>query len=211
MSLRSILDQGLDQLGLDVGDAKRQKLIDYIHLLVKWNKIHNLTAVRDPEEMITLHLLDSLAVMPHLQAKRLLDVGSGAGLPGIPLAICLPELQVTVMDSSQKKTSFMRQAKAELALDNLEVVCGRVEDYQPDAPFDTITSRAFSELALFVKLTNHLGAEGGQWLAMKGVYPQEELDKLDIVPSKVLPLQVPGLQAQRHLVVLPFKQNTKVA
>jgi 16S rRNA (guanine527-N7)-methyltransferase len=120
-------------------------------------------------------------------------------------------LQVTVMDSSQKKTSFMRQAKAELALDNLEVVCGRVEDYQPDAPFDTITSRAFSELALFVKLTNHLGAEGGQWLAMKGVYPQEELDKLDIVPSKVLPLQVPGLQAQRHLVVLPFKQNTKVA
>ena len=206
MSLRATLDHGLEELGLDLDETKRQKLIDYIHLLNKWNKVHNLTAVRDPEEMVTLHLLDSLAVMPHVHAKRLLDVGSGAGLPGIPLAICLPELQVTVMDSSQKKASFMRQAKAELGLDNLEVACGRVEDYRPEAPFDTITSRAFSELALFVKLTRHLGTEAGQWLAMKGVYPQEELDKLDIVPSQVLPLQVPGLQAQRHLVFLPFKQ-----
>ena len=160
--------------------------------------------------MVTLHLLDSLALLPHVQAKRLLDVGSGAGLPGIPLAICLPALHVTVMDSNQKKASFMRQAKAELGLDNLEVVCGRVEDYQPEAPFDVITSRAFSELVLFVKLTRHLGTEGGQWLAMKGVYPQEELDKLDLVPSQVLPLKVPGLQAQRHLVFLPFNSTIKV-
>ena len=210
MSLRATLDHGLEELGLDLDETKRQKLINYIHLLNKWNKVHNLTAVRDPEEMVTLHLLDSLAVMPHVHAKRLLDVGSGAGLPGIPLAICLPELQVTVMDSSQKKASFMRQAKAELGLDNLEVACGRVEDYRPEVPFDTITSRAFSELALFVKLTRHLGAEDGQWLAMKGVYPQEELDKLDIVPNQILPLKVPGLQAQRHLVFLPFKQNSKV-
>lgn len=207
MRLRAILDQGLEELGLDLEAAKREKLIDYVHLLNKWNKVHNLTAVRDPEEMVTLHLLDSLAVLPHVHARRLLDVGSGAGLPGIPLAICLPELQVTVMDSSQKKTSFMRQAKAELGLDNIEVVCGRVEDYRPQALFDTITSRAFSELALFVKLTRHLGTDGGQWLAMKGVYPQEELNKLDIVASQVLPLKVPGLQAQRHLVFLPFKQN----
>ena len=210
MSLRTILDQGLDALGLALDERKRQKLLDYVQLLNKWNKVHNLTAVRDPEEMVTLHLLDSLAIMPHVHAQRLLDVGSGAGLPGIPLAICLPDLQVTVMDSSQKKASFMRQAKAELGLQNLEVVCGRVEDYRPEAPFDVITSRAFSELALFVKLTQHLATEEGQWLAMKGVYPQEELDKLEIAPSQVLPLKVPGLQAQRHLVFLPFKSTTKM-
>lgn len=210
MSLRTTLDQGLLELGLALPEEKRQQLLDYVALLNKWNKVHNLTAVRDPEEMVTLHLLDSLALLPHVQAKRLLDVGSGAGLPGIPLAICLPALHVTVMDSNQKKASFMRQAKAELGLDNLEVVCGRVEDYQPEAPFDVITSRAFSELALFVKLTRHLGTEGGQWLAMKGVYPQEELDKLDLVPSQVLPLKVPGLQAQRHLVFLPFNSTIKV-
>lgn len=210
MSLRATLDEGLQELGLDLDETKRQKLIDYVTLLNKWNKVHNLTAVRDPQEMVTLHLLDSLSMLPHVDAKRLLDVGSGAGLPGIPLAICLPQLQVTVMDSSQKKASFMRQAKAELGLANLEVACGRVEDYQPPAPFDTITSRAFSELALFVKLTRHLGTDDGQWLAMKGVYPQEELDKLDLVPSLVLPLKVPGLQAQRHLVFLPFKQNSRV-
>lgn len=210
MSLRTTLDQGLLELGLALPEDKRQQLLDYVALLNKWNKVHNLTAVRDPEEMVTLHLLDSLALLPHVQAKRLLDVGSGAGLPGIPLAICLPALHVTVMDSNQKKASFMLQAKAELGLDNLEVVCGRVEDYQPEAPFDVITSRAFSELALFVKLTRHLGTEGGQWLAMKGVYPQEELDKLDLVPSQVLPLKVPGLQAQRHLVFLPFNSTIKV-
>lgn len=210
MSLRTTLDQGLLELGLALPEDKRQQLLDYVALLNKWNKVHNLTAVRDPEEMVTLHLLDSLALLPHVQAQRLLDVGSGAGLPGIPLAICLPDLQVTVMDSSQKKASFMRQAKAELGLQNLEVVCGRVEDYRPEAPFDVITSRAFSELALFVKLTRHLGTEDGQWLAMKGVYPQEELDKLDLVPSQVLPLKVPGLQAQRHLVFLPFNSTIKV-
>ena len=210
MSLRTTLDQGLLELGLALPEDKRQQLLDYVALLNKWNKVHNLTAVRDPEEMVTLHLLDSLALLPHVQAKRLLDVGSGAGLPGIPLAICLPALHVTVMDSNQKKASFMRQAKAELGLDNLEVVCGRVEDYQPEAPVDVITSRAYSELALFVKLTRHLGTEGGQWLAMKGVYPQEELDKLDLVPSQVLPLKVPGLQAQRHLVFLPFNSTIKV-
>lgn len=210
MSLRTTLDQGLLELGLALPEDKRQQLLDYVGLLNKWNKVHNLTAVRDPEEMVTLHLLDSLALLPHVQAKRLLDVGSGAGLPGIPLAICLPALHVTVMDSNQKKASFMRQAKAELGLDNLEVVCGRVEDYQPEAPFDVITSRAFSELALFVKLTRHLGTESGQWLAMKGVYPQEELDKLYLVPSQVLPLKVPGLQAQRHLVFLPFNSTIKV-
>jgi 16S rRNA (guanine527-N7)-methyltransferase len=202
MSLQAKLEQGLQQAELNLPENVRQKLLDYLALLQKWNKVHNLTAVRDPEEMVTLHLLDSLSVLPYIKAKRLLDVGSGAGLPGIPLALCLPDLQVTVMDSSHKKASFMRQAKAELDIPNLEVVCGRVEKYQPEQLFDIVISRAFSDLAEFVALTGHLCAPGAQWLAMKGVYPYEELAQLKIQPAQVVPLKVPGLAAQRHLVFL---------
>jgi 16S rRNA (guanine527-N7)-methyltransferase len=202
MSLQAKLEQGLQQAELNLPENVRQKLLDYLALLEKWNKVHNLTAVRDPEEMVTLHLLDSLSVLPYIKAKRLLDVGSGAGLPGIPLAICLPDLQVTVMDSSHKKASFMRQAKAELDIQNLEVVCGRVEKYRPEQLFDIVISRAFSDLAEFVALTRHLCAPGAQWLAMKGVYPYEELAQLKIQPAQVVPLRVPGLAAQRHLVFL---------
>lgn len=208
MSLRQILDDGLAEAGLALGEETRQKLLDYLALLQKWNKVHNLTAVRDPEEMVTLHLLDSLSVLPHIKARRLLDVGSGAGLPGIPLALCLPGLQVTVMDSSHKKASFMRQAKAELGISNLEVMCGRVEQYRPEALFDIVISRAFSDLAEFVGLTKHLCAPDGSWLAMKGVYPYDELAQLKMEPSQVVPLTVPGLQAQRHLVFLPFNHFT---
>jgi 16S rRNA (guanine527-N7)-methyltransferase len=175
--------------------------------------VHNLTAVRDPDEMVTLHLLDSLAVLPFIQAKTLLDVGSGAGLPGIPLAICLPELKVTVIDSSQKKASFMRQAKAELGIDNLEVLCGRVEEVRRDEKFDVVISRAFSDLCLFVNLTKHLCKAAGTWLAMKGVFPEAELkelaEKLHLMPSKTEVLKVPGLDAQRHLVFLPY-ENFKI-
>ena len=202
MSLQAKLQQGLQQAGIDLPEQVQQKLLDYLALLQKWNKVHNLTAVRDPEEMVTLHLLDSLSVLPHVKAKRLLDVGSGAGLPGIPLALCLPDLQVTVMDSSHKKASFMRQAKAELGIANLEVVCGRVENYRPEQLFDIVISRAFSDLAEFVALTRHLCAPGAEWLAMKGVYPYDELAQLKIQPAQVIPLMVPGLQAQRHLVFL---------
>ncbi len=202
MSLQVKLEQGLQQAELNLPENIRQKLLDYLALLQKWNKVHNLTAVRDPEEMVALHLLDSLSVLPYIQARRLLDVGSGAGLPGIPLAVCLPDLQVTVMDSSHKKASFMRQAKAELDIPNLEVVCGRVEKYQPEQLFDVVISRAFSDLAEFVALTKHLCAPGAQWLAMKGVYPYEELTQLKMQPSQVVPLKVPGLSAQRHLVFL---------
>lgn len=202
MSLQAKLEQGLQQAELNLPENVRQKLLDYLALLQKWNKVHNLTAVRDPEEMVTLHLLDSLSVLPYIKGKRLLDVGSGAGLPGIPLALCLPALQVTVMDASHKKASFMRQAKAELDIPNLEVVCGRVEKYQPEQLFDIVISRAFSDLAEFVALTGHLGAPGAQWLAMKGVYPYEELAQLKIQPSQVVPLKVSGLAAQRHLVFL---------
>ena len=204
MSWQARLDQGLQQGGNLLSESQRNHLLSYLELLQKWNKVHNLTAVRDPAEMVTLHLLDSLSVLPHINVERLLDVGSGAGLPGIPLAVCRPDLQVAVMDASQKKASFMRQAKAELGLNNLEVLCGRVEQYQPPRIFDAIISRAFSDLKEFVSLTRHLLMPGGSWLAMKGAHPHDELAQLpaDAQVIDILPLHVPGLDAQRHLVVL---------
>jgi 16S rRNA (guanine527-N7)-methyltransferase len=202
VSLQDKLSQGLVELGIDLDAATQLKLLDYLALLEKWNKVHNLTAVRDPNDMVTLHLLDSLSVLPHIESGRLLDVGSGAGLPGIPLAIVRPDLQVTVMDSNHKKASFMRQAKAALAIANLEVVCGRVEDFHPEHKFDMIISRAFSDIAEFMRLTAHLCVNGGVWLAMKGVYPYDELAQIKGPISEVIPLNVPGLEAQRHLVFL---------
>ena len=202
MSLQKKLSQGLAELGVDLDTATQQKLLDYLALLEKWNKVHNLTAVRDPSDMVTLHLLDSLSVLPHIKSGRLLDVGSGAGLPGIPLSIVRPDLQVTVMDSSHKKASFMRQAKATLGIPNLEVVCGRVEEFHPEHKFNMVISRAFSDLAEFMRLTAHLCDEGGVWLAMKGVYPFDELAQIKGPTSEVVPLRVPGLEAQRHLVFL---------
>jgi 16S rRNA (guanine527-N7)-methyltransferase len=196
------LTQGLEALGLKLPETVQQKLLDYLVLLQKWNKVHNLTAVRDPVDMVTLHLLDSLTVLPYVHGTRILDVGSGAGLPGIPLALVRPDLQVTLLDSSHKKSAFQRQAKAELAIPNLEVVCSRAENYHPEQKFDTVISRAFSDLAEFVRLTGHLCAENGIWLAMKGVYPYEELAQLKTGAPQVLPLQVPGLDSQRHLVCL---------
>lgn len=202
MSLQKKLSQGLAELGIDLDVATQQKLLDYLALLEKWNKVHNLTAVRDPSDMVTLHLLDSLSVLPHIKSGSLLDVGSGAGLPGIPLSIVRPDLQVTVMDSSHKKASFMRQAKATLGIPNLEVVCGRVEEFHPEHKFNMVISRAFSDLAEFMRLTAHLCDEGGVWLAMKGVYPFDELAQIKGPISEVVPLRVPGLEAQRHLVFL---------
>jgi 16S rRNA (guanine527-N7)-methyltransferase len=206
MSLQQKLAQGLDGLGLDIDAGTQQKLLDYLALLEKWNKVHNLTAVRNPEEMVTLHLLDSLSALPHIKGERLLDVGSGAGLPGIPLALVRPWLPVTVMDSSHKKASFMRQVKAELGIANLEVVCGRVEKFRPDVRYDMVISRAFSDLAEFLRLTSHLCADRGLWLAMKGVYPYDELAQLKGYTAEVTPLKVPGLDAQRHLVLLKAAQ-----
>ena len=210
MSQSAILAKGIAEAGLPIDEQKQQKLLAYLALMQKWNKVHNLTAVRDADEMVVLHLLDSLAVLPFIDGKSLLDVGSGAGLPGIPLAICLPELKVTVIDSNQKKVSFMRQAKAELGIANLEVLGGRVEEIQPDHKFDIVISRAFSDLSLFISLTYQLCDAHGKWLAMKGVYPDAELVELEqktkLKPSKVEVLKVPGLEAQRHLVFLPYQQ-----
>lgn len=203
MSLESQLAQGVAALSLQsvVTAHMQQQCLAYIALLQKWNKVYNLTAVRDPHEMLVLHVLDSLSVVSHIQPGNLLDVGSGGGLPGIIVAITRPDVQVTTIDTVQKKTIFMRQVKAELALDNLQVVHSRVEDYQSPSPFAQIISRAFSEIALFVRLTRHLMPVGGRWLAMKGVLPTEELEQAAVANAHVIRLQVPQLDAERHLIV----------
>jgi len=204
MSLRDPLSAGVAALGLTLPDGAETKLLAYLALLDKWNRVYNLTAVRDTGRMVSHHLLDSLAAVPYFQAGTVLDVGSGGGLPGIPLAIARPELQVTLIDCIAKKTAFLLQAKAELGLQNVNVVTCRVEDFRPDAPFDVITSRAFSDLNLFVKLTRHLLKPGGCWMAMKGLMPHEEIEALPdwarVSANHVV--VVPGLEASRHMIVL---------
>lgn len=209
--LQAKLEAGLKEMDISLLPEQIQKLLDYVALIYKWNQVHNLTAVREPMEMVTLHILDSLSVLKHIECKRLLDVGAGAGLPSIPLAICLPELQVTSIDAVQKKVSFMRQVKAELGLANFSVIHGRIEEQtvpskEMPEKFDVIISRAFSEIALFIKLTKHLLGEDGVWLAMKGVVPEHEFKKSSVQPTEIRPLKVAGLDAERHLVVL--KQAT---
>lgn len=202
--LGSQINRGLIQLGLGKNPRIDIKLLIYMDIFLKWNRVYNLTAIRDPEKMVSAHLLDSLAVVPHLLGHRLLDVGSGAGLPGIPVAIAMPECEVTLLDSSHKKAAFLRQAVAELRLSNAKVVCERVEAWQPAEKFDCIVSRAFSELAEFVALARHLLAPGGVFAAMKGVSPDEEIGGLprDFRVRQLLRLAVPGLAAERHLVVI---------
>ena len=200
--LATKLAAGIAEMGLDMSAERQQKLLDYVGLITKWNAVHNLTAVREPLEMVTLHILDSLSVLPYIQAKNLLDVGAGAGLPSIVLAICLPDLQITAVDAVQKKVSFMRQVKAQLKLANLIVMHERIENFKPAEKFDVIISRAFSEIGLFVKLTEHLLTDDGKWFAMKGVIPQQEFEKSSITPSEIKVLKVAGLDAERHLVVI---------
>ena len=197
------LDEGINALGLEVTPEQRQKLLDYVALLHKWNRVYNLTAVRDPAEMVTRHVLDTLAVLPHLQGARWLDVGSGPGIPGLILAIMRPDWQVDTLDSNLKKTRFMRQAVRALRLDNVQVLQVRVEAYQPDMCYEGIISRAFAELAQFVQWTAHLICDEGAWWAMKG-HGEMELDDLPpaVRVSQLIDLNVPGLSARRTLIVL---------
>jgi 16S rRNA (guanine527-N7)-methyltransferase len=199
---QSALAAGIGELGLDLPDTAQQKLLAFRDLLLKWNKTYNLTALRDPAQAISHHLLDSLAILPHVGAGPLLDVGSGGGLPGIPLAIARPDLSVSMVDTVQKKATFLQQAAIELGLKNVTAHHARVEDMH--GQYAQISSRAFAEIGLFISLTRHLLAPGGRWLAMKGVRPDEELQALpaDIVVEAVIPLQVPGLDAERHLIIL---------
>jgi len=203
--LATTLAEGLARLHLALPAAAQQRLLGYVALVQKWNKVYNLTAVRDTDKILTHHLLDSLAVVPHVAAaKTLLDVGSGAGVPGIPLALALPEAQVTLLDSNQKKCAFLNQAVIELALANVQVISSRVEKLALDQQFDVVISRAFSDLPKFAIQAGHLVAPGGALLAMKGVHPGEEIAQLkgDFKLSGVTPLRVPGLAAERHLVFL---------
>lgn len=205
MSSAERLRAGIAALALDLPGEAEMKLRRYLELLAKWNRTYNLTAVRDGAEMVSVHLLDSLAVAPYLGTiGSLADVGSGAGLPGIPLALVRPELRVTLIESNHKKASFLQQAKIELGLDNVSIHCGRVEQATGLSPFDAVISRAFSDLAEFARLAGHLLAPGGRLLAMKGILPQDEINRL---PdgwrlAQALPLAVPGLAAQRHLIVI---------
>ena len=203
MTSEEQLSRGLVALGLDLPPSAQEKLLAFAALLGKWNKVYNLTALRDAEQVISHHLLDSLAVLPHLDgAKRLADIGSGGGLPGIPLAITRPDLQVALVESNQKKSAFQQQAKIELGLANVSAHCERVEAWQPEEKCDVVVSRAFSDIAEFVKLSGHLLAEGGALLAMKGVHPYEEIAQLPAGwrVAEVIPLQVPGVEGARHLV-----------
>lgn len=201
----AVLDQGLMALGLAPSVADRQRLIAFAGLLLKWNRVYNLTAIRDPAQMVTHHLLDSLAVAPFVaRHARIADVGSGGGLPGIPLAIVRPDVAVTSIEAVSKKVSFQQQARIELDLCNFAVVNARVESLHPDPLFDVVISRAFSELADFVRLTSALLRPGGRFLAMKGVYPEAEIARLPASArvAEVHPLEVPGLDAERHLLIL---------
>lgn len=207
MTLGRALAEGIKALGLELTAAEQSRLLAYVALLEKWNRTHNLTAIREPERMVVYHVLDSLAMLPYLPpapSLRVVDVGSGGGLPGIPLAIARLTWRVSLVDSNRKKAAFLRQATAELPLPNVEVIVSRVEDYVPAAPFDVAVSRAFSDLAHFAEAARRLVVPGGKLIAMKGRYPREELAQL---PARVRvlaspALSVPGLEGSRHLVIM---------
>lgn len=198
---RDKLAQGLEALALPLADGQVDQLLRFIALIAKWNKAYNLTAVREPLEMVSLHIMDSLAILPYLQALRVADIGTGAGLPGIPLAICRPDCHFTLVDSNSKKTRFVQQAVLELKLKNVDVAHSRAELLHPDALFSTVICRAFANMADIRRLTSHLLAEDGLLLAMKGQQPEQEL--IDLAENyTVIPLAVPGIEAERCLIRL---------
>ena len=205
------------ELGLQLNESQSNTLARYAALLLRWNAVHNLTAIESPASVLTHHLLDSLAIVPEIQrlseqlsdarSMRALDVGSGGGLPGIPLAIVSPSLHVTLIDKVQKKVAFLRQAKLELSLTNVECLHARVETLRSERPFELIIARAFASLAQLVHLTRHLLAADGWWCAMKGALPRAELDELersapDVHVADAIRLRVPHLDAERHLIVM---------
>jgi len=207
--MRAILDKGCEVLDLTLTDSQKAQLIDYVELLNKWNKVYNLTSVRDPEEMVTRHILDSLAILPYIKGQSLLDVGAGAGLPGIPLAIANPDLKVTLLDSNSKKTRFLLQAKTELGLDSVTVVRARVESANLEQQFDTVTARAFSTLNVLAEMAGQHCNDHGVLLLMKGTYPEKELQNIvgNFWVDDVLVLDVPGNVGKRHLVRLQRKEG----
>ena len=204
-ALATVLDQGIKDMTLAITPEQQTKLMGYLALMNKWNAVYNLTSVRDPMQMATLHLLDSLAAVPAFAgARRVLDVGAGGGLPGIVLAIARPDMQVSLIDTVHKKTAFLKQVKAELGLANVTVYTDKVQEVVVPARFDVITSRAFADLSDFVEWSGQLLDEGGRFIALKGVAPPEERERLP-APWKITdlqPIRVPGLDAERHLVFI---------
>ncbi len=203
MSLASALAEGLETMQCALDGDQQSALLGYIALLEKWNKVYNLTAVRDPAQMVPQHLLDALSIRPFLSGSRILDVGTGAGLPGIPLAIAEPQCKFVLLDSALKRTRFVTQAVGELGLKNVEVVQARIEDYKPDELFDTITSRAFTATEDFVAATGHLLADNGQLVAMKGKLPEQEINSLpNQWACETHKLDVPGVVGERHVLLI---------
>ena len=204
-TLSQVLAEGIAEMQLEVSAEQQGRLMDYLALMFKWNSVYNLTSLRDPMQMVTHHLLDSLAAVPAFaEANNVLDVGSGGGLPGIVLAIVRPDMKVSMIDTVHKKTAFLTQVKAELQLANVTIYTMRVEQLQVSDKFDVITSRAFADLSDFVNWSSHLLAEQGRYIALKGVAPQEEQQRLPAAwrVSGVEALQVPKLGTERHLVFI---------
>ena len=201
------LEYGLTFMKISLNKGIQDLLLDYLNLMQKWNRVYNLTAIRDLEKMVSTHLLDSLSVLPHLPQGQILDVGAGAGLPGIPLAAATAATtsnQFSLIDSNQKKTAFLRQAVAELKLANVRVFCLKVEDWLPPMKFNCIVARAYAELSQFIESSKHLLAADGIFAAMKGRYPATEIERIPegYVTKQIIKLQVPGLDADRHLVLV---------
>lgn len=204
--LEDQLREGCLEMNLSVDQETLSRFLHFIEMLLKWNKAYNLTAITDPEEVVTHHILDSLSIVPYIAGTLVMDLGSGAGFPGIPCALMLPEKQFVLLDGNGKKTRFMTQAVGELKLSNVRVVQSRVEDYRPDQCFDTITARAFSSVATIIKQTSRLIGPTGELLIMKGIYPEAELQAVT-AKVKVVHLEVPGLNSERHLVSIKGLPN----
>ena len=204
MTAKDQLTQGISQLGMELPGDAVDRLLSYISLLGKWNRVYNLTAIREPGKIVTHHILDSLAVLPHIDADTIADIGSGAGLPGIPIALARPRARIALVESNHKKGAFLRQAKTELHLTNVDIVTERAENLRPSAGFRVVISRAFADLAGFVEVAGHLCEEGGVLASMKGLYPDEELALLppQVQLRSVEQIDVPGLRAARHLVLM---------
>lgn len=205
-----LLDDGLYELKLDERLGGDELLMKYVTELMNWNRVYNLTSVRKPTDIVSRHILDSLTILPHLHGERILDIGTGAGLPGIPLAIACPERDFVLLDSSSKKLRFVQQTLGILNLDNVTIEDCRVEEFQPERLFDTVICRAFSDLPDFYRYAARLCNAGGKMLAMKGVYPMTEVECLDdkTVIDEVVTLKVPGLDAERHLVIMHAAEST---
>lgn len=206
---QTLLADGLKNMQLSISEEKQQQLIEYVNLLNKWNAVYNLTALRQDEQIISRHILDSLSVLPFLtNIKTIIDIGSGGGMPGIPIAIAIPEVEITLLDSNSKKTSFLQQAIIELKLNNVTVKNERAEAFY-EQKFDAVISRAFAELSSFTQLTCHMLNENSVWIAMKGVYPYEEIAHLPeyVNVNRVQPVSVYNLDAQRHIIIMSLKGN----